>query len=253
MALTDRLHNNSIFQKAFFQGHKNSAFLRFVPLLAIAGFSFSAAAQTNEATDLTLEENSLANANFIDSTEFNVYSVESLDPLIDLGLYMQEQGNHQEAVAYFKQARQVSRIKHGFYDETQVALLEAIIESEMLLKNFEAVDNHYSHMEYLYRRLYDIDDPRLETGLQKVSGWLSYALSINPVGNRVDQLRKANRVYKTRLEIAEQTLSSNHPRFNYLLENIAICEKQLYQFLDKDGSGMKRSRQRRGSLVASLD
>jgi len=166
---------------------------------------------------------------------------------------MQEQGRHEHAVAYFKQARQVSRIQNGFYDETQIALVEAMIESEMAMEDYEAVDDHYSHIEFLYRKLYSIDDPRLETGLQKVSGWLSYALSINPVGNRLEQLRKANRVYKLRLQIAERTLASNHPRFSYLLENIAICEKQLYQFPGKDGSGMKRERQRRRPHIARLD
>jgi len=99
--------------------------------------------------------------------------------------------------------------------------------------------------------MYSIDDPQLEAGLRQVSRWLSYALSVNPVGNRIDQLRKANRVYRLRLQIAERTLAANHPKFGYLRENIAICEKQLYQFLDKDGSGIKRSR--RDPFLARAD
>jgi len=191
-----------------------------------------------------------SSSNFIESVineeqQFNVYERDSLEPLVTLGLVMQERGDHERALEYLKQARQVSRIQNGFYDETQIPLVEAIIDSEMRLGNFEEVDAHYAHMEYLYTQLYDLDNQRLENGLQKVSGWLSYALSINPIGNRVEQLRRANRIYKLRLEIAERTLASNHPRFSYLEENIAICEKQLYQFLDNDGSGLNQDRRRR--------
>lgn len=252
MALPDHLHSNSSLPKIFSQGRPQGARLR-MPLFAILlAISFNCYGQ-EDSFALLAPDNPFNDEFVIDSRDFNVFSTESLDPLIDIGLLMQEQGRHEHAVAYFKQARQVSRIQNGFYDETQIALLEAMIESEMALEDYDAVDDHYSHMEFLYRKLYSIDDPRLETGLQKVSGWLSYALSINPVGNRVDQLRKANRIYKLRLQIAERTLASNHPRFNFLLENIAICEKQLYQFLDNDGSGMKRDRQRRRPFIARID
>jgi tetratricopeptide (TPR) repeat protein len=189
-----------------------------------------------------------------DSKSFNVYHAESLEPLIDLGLMMQEQDRHEEAVDYLKQARQVSRIQNGLFDETQILLVEAIIESELALKNWQAVDDHYQHVEYLYHRLYDMDDPELEAGLGKVSRWLSYSLSANPVGNRIDQLYRAKRVYKLRLQIAERTLDADHPKLAYLQENIAICDKQLYPMPspDRDGTRSIRDGHSRVPVVASL-
>ncbi|MEQ8633066.1 MAG: tetratricopeptide repeat protein [Gammaproteobacteria bacterium] len=190
-----------------------------------------------------------------DSKSFNVYHAESLEPLIDLGLMMQEQDRHEEAVDYFKQARQVSRIQKGLFDETQILLVEAIIESELALKNWEAVDDHYQHVEYLYHKLYDMDDPELEAGLGKVSRWLSYSLSANPVGNRIDQLYRAKRVYKLRLQIAQRTLDADHPKLAYLQENIAICDKQLYPMPSPSREGTRSIRDGRSRIpiVASLN
>lgn len=219
--------------------------LKTLAFALLSQFAINSSAQSNESFATAATSNVLIDSVISEEQQFNVYEQDSLEPLIGLGLLMQEQGDHTRAVNFLKQARQVSRIQNGLYDETQIAILEAIIESEMQLRNYEDVDAHYNHMEYLYTKLYDLDDQRLDNGLQKISGWLSYALSINPVGNRVEQLRRANRIYKLRLEIAERTLASNHPRFNYLLENIAICEKQLYQFLDNDGSGLRQQNRRR--------
>ena len=190
-----------------------------------------------------------------ESKSFNVYQFESLEPLIDLGLMMQEQNRHEEAVGYFQQARQASRIQNGLFDETQLLLTEAIIESELAMQNWEAVDGHYQHMEYLYHKLYDMDDPRLEAGLGKVSRWLSFSLSAKPVGDRIDQLHRANRLYKLRLQIAQSTLEPDHPKLAYLQENIAICEKQLYPMPSHDQDRSRRSRKAygRNPVIASLD
>lgn len=190
-----------------------------------------------------------------DSKSFNVYQVNSLSPLIELGLQMQEQDRHEEAIDYFKQARQVSRIQNGLYDETQLALVEAIIESEMELENWEAVDNHYQHAEHLYHKLYDLQDPRLEEGLGKVSRWLSYSLSARDSGDRIDKLFRARRIYSLRLQIAEQTLAKDHPKLAYLQENIKICDKQLYPIPSYINDDSLRIREERGRvpLVASLE
>lgn len=198
-----------------------------------------------------------------DSKSFNVYQVNSLSPLIDLGLQMQEQNRHEEAIDYFKQARQVSRIQNGLYDETQLALVEAIIESEMELENWEAVDNHYQHAEHLYHKLYDLKDPRLEEGLGKVSRWLSFSLSARDSGDRIDKLFRAKRIYTLRLQIAEQTLAKDHPKLAYLQENINICDKQLYpipSYINDDSRRIRDDDSRRileernrVPLVASLE
>ncbi len=190
----------------------------------------------------------------ITSKSFNVFHADSFSPLIDLGLEMQEQGKHEEAIDYFKQARQVSRIQHGLFDETQIVLVEAIIESEMELKNWDAVDDHYQHVEYLYNRIYELEDPELEEGLGKVSRWLNFTINSRPTGNRVDQLYRAKRIYSLRLQIAQQTLESDHPKLAFLQENIKICDKQLFPIPDhrRDDSDRLTRHRRRVPLAANF-
>lgn len=230
-------------------GFSGSRFFTGAPALCCAVLSLASIQVQGQEGGISPED-----ASAPDSKSFNVYQVDSLSPLIDLGLHMQEQDRHEEAIDYFKQARQVSRIQNGLYDETQLALVEAIIESEMELENWEAVDNHYQHAEHLYHKLYDMEDPRLEEGLGKVSRWLSYSLSARTAGDRIDKLFRAKRIYTLRLQIAEQTLSEDHPKLAYLQENIKICDKQLYpmpSYINDESRRIGRDRNR--VSVASLE
>ncbi len=172
------------------------------------------------------------------------YRYQDMESLLSQGRAMQEQGNHRIAVAFLGQAWQAHRIRHGLYDESQLGLLEALILSEEALQNWEAVDDHYSYMELLYRRLYAVHDPRLEVGLGKVSAWLGNAMRLNFDGRRVEHLAKANRVYKLRLEVAQHTLAADDPKLAYLHENIKICERQLYSFADLDRNERNPRRRR---------
>ena len=218
---------------------------RFCSFLTVI-FAFASAQSFSQQTEFDPDA--------ITSKSFNVFHADSFGPLIDLGLEMQEAGRHEAAIDYFKQARQVSRIQHGLFDETQIVLVEAIIESEMELKNWEEVDAHYQHVEYLYNRIYELEDPKLEEGLGKVSRWLNYTINSRPIGNRVDQLYRAKRIYSLRLQIAEQTLDSDHPKLAYLQENIKICDKQLFPVptYEREESRNPRTRFRRSTLASNF-
>ena len=221
-------------------------------LLCMSGFVLSS---PSLGQNLTFADLVVSPASNEDIKSFNVYHADSFEPLIDLGLQMQEQDRHEEAIDYFKQARQVSRIQNGLYDETQILLVEAIIESEMALQNWKEVDDHYQYAEYLYHRLYDLEDPELERGLDKVSRWLSYFVMTKPVGDRIDLLYRAKKVYSLRLQIAQQTLAADHPKLAYLQENITICDTQLFPVLSPsrdDESDRSRQQRRRVPLAANF-
>jgi hypothetical protein len=90
------------------------------------------------------------------------------------------------------------------------------------------VNNFYAYEEHLYRRLYGTDDSRLEAGLRKVSAWHITALNVNLGGNRIEHLRKVNKLFKLRMQIAENTLSLDDPKFAMLARNIEIFERELF-------------------------
>lgn len=197
---------------------------------------------------------------FLLESDFGAYDQRQVEPLGDLGLQQLEFGDYTQALLLFKQALHVNRINNGLYHESQLRILDDIIASEIALRDWEAVDKHYSYLEHLYRRLYQLDDPRLEKGLREVSSWHVNALNVNIDGRRVEHLRKANKIFKLRLQIAEQTLAIGDPKFDFLVKNIEICERQLYlasdlnkEMIARQPKRKIRGYDRRGTLIADRD
>jgi len=159
---------------------------------------------------------------------YGAYDQRQVEALGDLGRWNQEEGEHQQALALFKQALHVTRINHGLYHDSQIPIVDQIISAEIALKNWEEVDKFYGYQEHLYRRLYGMDDTRLEEGLRKISAWHITALNVNLDGRRIAHLRKVNKLFKLRMEVAENTLSLDNPKFAMLARNIEIFERELF-------------------------
>ena len=188
------------------------------------------------------------------SEEFNPFDDQQLEDLVVSARQQQEAGAHAVALQLFDQAWQVSRVANGLYHESQVPLLESMIASQIELEDWQAIDDHYGYLELIYTRLYDVDDLRLEAGLQKVSSWHINAFNANVDGKREEHLRKARQVLKTRLEVAELTLPAGDPKFAFLHESIRLSEQHLY--LMSERYKMMRQKQQqaaRDSLLATLD
>ena len=137
-------------------------------------------------------------------------------------------GNFSRALEFLKKATTASRIENGFYNETQIVLQKLMIENERALKNWSAVDDHYAHLEVIYRRLYSFDDEKLESGLSEISGWLSFSLYGLPLADRHKRMFRAYQILKKRLEIAETKLSTGRRKASLLSEKLSILERELY-------------------------
>ena len=59
-----------------------------------------------------------------------------------------------------------------------------MIEIEKVQSNWKNVDDLYSHLELIYRRMYDRNPQKLEDGLREISAWLSYSLNTLQIGGR---------------------------------------------------------------------
>ena len=180
-------------------------------------------------------------------SDFAAYDLRQIESLEDLGRLSQSSGEHQQALVFFKHALHVARINQGLYHESQIPIVDDIISAEIALQNWEEVNNFYAYEEHLYRRLYDTDDSRLEAGLRKVSAWHITALNVNLGGNRIEHLRKVNKLFKLRMQIAENTLSLDDPKFAMLTRNIEIFEREL--FLSSDLNSEMLIRQQKKSLL----
>ena len=173
-------------------------------------------------------------------SDFGAYDLRQIELLEDLGRFSQSSGEHRQALVFFKQALHVARINQGLYHESQISIVDDIISAEFALQNWEEVNDYYAYQEHLYLRLYDTDDSRLDAGLRKVSAWHITALNVNLRGNRIEHLRKVNKLFKLRMQIAENTQPLDDPKLAMLARNIEIFERELYISSDLNNEMMIR-------------
>ena len=145
---------------------------------------------------------------------------------------LQESGEHEAAVLAFQKVWEIDRIQNGLYSESQVSIIENIIFSSMELANWDSVNEQFEYLEYLYKRIYDTGNPKLDLGLQKVSSWHVNALNEDLDGQRLMHLRKVHKLFKKRLDIARSTLNAEDQFLQYLKENIALSQRELYLYSD---------------------
>ena len=193
-------------------------------------------------TSETSYKNSLTG---IPESLFNPYQDYEFYETHETALSLHAAGNHVQALKLLRKALISNRIQEGFYNETQVALQKVMIEIEKGQGNWKTVDDLYSHLELIYRRLYDRDPQKLEDGLREISAWLAYSLNTLQIGGRHQKLHRAYRILKQRLEIVEKQLGVDSGAYDFkvslLSEKISILERQLYPTASKENSDRYRN------------
>ena len=224
-------------------------FTTLLTTLSIAFLSnniFAQGLSLNFANDLAPSHDPFSQTISTRMFDFGAYDQRQIESLEGLGRLSQSLGEHQQASALFKQALHVARINQGLYHESHITIVDDIISAEISLKNWKEVNDFYGYQEHLYRRLYDTDDSRLDAGIRKVCAWHITALNVNLDGKRIHHLRKVNMLFKLRMQIAENTLPLDDPKFAMLARNIKIFEREL--FLSSDLSREMLIRQQKDPL-----
>ena len=181
----------------------------------------------------------------VPESSFNPYQDYEFHEAHETALSLHASGNHVQALKLLRMALISNRVQEGFYNETQVALQKAMIEIEKGRGNWKTVDDLYSHLELIYRRLYDRKPQKLEEGLREIAVWLSYSLYALQIGNRHQILHRTYRILKQRLKIVEKQLGKDLGADNFkvslLSEKISILERQLYPTESKRNSDRYRN------------
>jgi len=109
------------------------------------------------------------------------YGAHLSEPLLGLGMALQAQGRHDEAIALFKRGVHLTRVNEGLYSTRQIPLLQGEINSHIALGNYGTAD---VRQRYLYRvQLRGIDggEPLTNAYMQQAS-WQydAYRLGVGP-------------------------------------------------------------------------
>ncbi|MFM1896025.1 MAG: hypothetical protein RLZZ385_1099 [Pseudomonadota bacterium] len=182
---------------------------------------------------------------------FDYRLAEALQSLAGL---QREVGDLETARLTLNQALHVSRVNEGLYSESQIGIIDSLIEISVQLSDWPMVDRHFGYLEHLVLKLFAVDDPRREEGLRMVVAWHVDAWNANIDDNRPEHMRQAKRLFMLRLQSAQAMKTLNEEHIRFLKTNIALSQRLLNI---SSGIHQERRQQRaqelRDRYLASLD
>lgn len=121
----------------------------------------------DSAAALARQQGFMNAINGIESSD-GAYAADLSEQILSLGLSMQQEERHGEAVAAFKRGVHLARINNGLYCAEQIPLLQGQINSHIALGQYEEADER---QHYLYR----VQLRSLEGGADRASALLQQA------------------------------------------------------------------------------
>lgn len=129
-----------------------TALLRILPLVLLgASHSLSAlenSASTGDRRANAAQEQTFRNAIATTESAYGAYAPALSEQLLSLGITLQAQGRHDEAVDLFKRGVHLARINDGLYSAQQIPLLQGQIKSHIAQGDYSAADER---QQYMYR------------------------------------------------------------------------------------------------------
>ena len=118
-----------------------------------------------------------------------------------LGLLHQQAGDHGQAIAVLRDALQSVRINDGLHSMSQVAILEAIIDSNVALDARDDLRRNYEYLFWLYQRNYGDYSAGLVPVIKRVGQWYFDLYNFSPPNTTVEPLIAADDLYAKALKI----------------------------------------------------
>jgi len=103
---------------------------------------------TGERRVAAAQEQTFRNAIATTESTYGAYAPALSEQLLSLGLTLQAQGRHDEAVDLFKRGVHLVRVNDGLYSAQQIPLLQGQIKSHIAQRNYSAADER---QQYMYR------------------------------------------------------------------------------------------------------
>ena len=118
-----------------------------------------------------------------------------------LGLLLQQAGDHRQALTALQGALQAVRVNEGLYSMNQVAILEAIIDSQVALGARDELRRNYEYLFWVYSRNYGDRNAGLVPVIKKVGQWYFDLYNFSPPNTTVEPLIAADDLYARALQI----------------------------------------------------
>ena len=188
----------------------------FLPLLVFG--IVPSVSPANEPADVHLPDSTVATQAPSDPTltrsiaayEKQITELESAEgphaePLVEarssLGMLYQQAGDHGRAITVLRDALQSVRVNEGLHSMSQLAILEAIIDSQVALGARDELRRNYEYLFWLYQRNYGDHSAGLVPVIKRVGQWYFDLYNFSPPNTTVEPLIAADDLYAKALKI----------------------------------------------------
>lgn len=173
----------------------------------------------------------------IESTQ-GAYGAGLAEALLGMGLALQSQGRHEEAIRVFKRGIHLTRVNEGLYSKAQVPLLQGEIASHIATRDYHVADERHA---YLYRvQTRGITDGQsLTAAFLQQAHWQYQAFRIGLGGQRYNRLMNMWDIYRLALNGLIEREGQDSPDLLPPLYGMLRAQYLIssYQWQESDYSG----------------
>jgi len=130
-----------------------------------------------------------------------VYDSKLIQELLSLGSAYQTQDRHDDAVKTLERSLHLSRINEGLYSQSQIPILEKIIQSLKQLEKWKLVSNRYFYQYWLYSVNFDQNDIEMLDIDFKLANWYLKSYSLNVAANPAQSLLNSIKLFEQAAQI----------------------------------------------------
>lgn len=167
--------------------------------------------------------------------EHGPYSSEYGDQLMHVGYRLAEMGDTTKARQTLTEALNLHRVNHGLYTDSQVPILDCLLQIDAEEGNWSNVNELFVYLEQLYRNIYTPNDPRLAFGLARISEWYVIAHNSNLEGKWFQHLLNARKLLENRYEMAKLTTPEKRLRNTTLWKNLDYSRSVIFSLRMNSG------------------
>lgn len=110
------------------------------------------------------------------------------EPLEGLADQLFEAGEYSDALQHYGRLLHISRINDGLYSNTQSPIVEKIIDGNLLLQDWQSLDDSQEYLFFLAQRTHAKNDPELLQNLQRHIDWKLAYIGLSDKRNKSDVL-----------------------------------------------------------------
>lgn len=149
------------------------------------------------------------------------------EELLGLGRALQQAGAHREAIDEFRRAMLIKRVNEGLYSLNQAPMIERMIESQIVLNQWEEANDNHQYLFWLHARNYGRDDPRMLPIINQLSRWHLQAYTEEKGGTLFDHLIQATNLYALAVDIITKNFGGSDLRLVEALRGLKATNYYL--------------------------